>query len=183
MILNITMENIDVDIDGISLPKVIKRSLEKRGKKGINHRYVESIKEIQILCSNCKKWNPVYRLENGEWVDVNKTYWTSKTKDTKENYFGAYCNECRRIIKHINDNVNLSANTNVKQEDTNSTKPLETYVAWSEKAGGVPQNISLTKENDIYLKLYGVLNNMKKNQLINQIIAKYREENPVRPIN
>jgi len=91
--MDLKLKDRDVLIEGIALPMPLQISLEKRGKTVVNHRYVEAVKELQIYCSKCCKWNPVYKLVNGAWIDKNQTYKLCNAGKDKE-YFDTYCSQC-----------------------------------------------------------------------------------------
>lgn len=169
------LDNKEIKIEGLSLPKSIQIGIDNRNDNGNNHIYENG--EIKVLCSKCKHYHPVYRLEGGQWKDINKTYWVSKTRHTKEEYFGTKCTKC---YKNKEKKAEKEAKTvEIVPFVENKSNKEGDYLPHSKKNGGVQQTIFLTPELDMYLKLYGVLKGTKKNELINQIIAKFKEENPI----
>src|SRR5699024_1819641 len=130
--------------------------------------------ELRVLCSKCKQYHPVFRLEDGQWVDINMTYWVHKTRDRKEKYFGTKCISCYK-------NKAEKAGKTLVIAPTIENKPKKEgeYLPHSKKNGGIQSTIFLTPELDMYLKLYGVLKGTKKNELINEIIAGFKEKNPI----
>ncbi|WP_108671785.1 hypothetical protein [Peribacillus acanthi] len=181
--MDIKLKDRNILIEGLILPKPLQISLEKRGKTVVNHRYDEYAKEMQVFCSSCNRWHSVYKLENGEWVDINQTYKLCN-KGKPNEYFDTYCSQCYEIKKNkIGTNaVGKEAGEKamaVGNDKVNKSGEVGQYVPWSEKAGGIQQTIFLEPGLDIYLKLYGVYHNKKKNQLINEIIAEFKAKNPI----
>lgn len=179
--MDLKLKDKDILIDGIVLPRSFQISLEKRGKTAINHRYMEDVKELVIFCSNCCKWHSVYRLEDGTWIDINQSY--KLCNAGKEiAYFDTYCSQCY-ANRHKKDGAKkLDKEVKEVKEDKESVTKSEEevqYLPWSEKAGGIQQTIFLEPGLDMYLKLYGVYQNKKKNQLLNEIIAEFRAKNPI----
>lgn len=181
--MDLKLKDKDILITEATLPRSFQISLEKRGKTAVNHRYMEDIKELQIFCSNCCIWHPVYRLEDGAWIDINQTYKLCNAGKERA-YFDTYCSNCysNRHIKgdtsKVVKEIGLKA-VAVSEERVKKLEGNEKYLAWSERAGGIQQTIFLEPGLDMYLKLYGVYHNKKKNQLINEIIAQFKEKNPI----
>ncbi|MEI0739011.1 hypothetical protein VQ056_24260 [Paenibacillus sp. JTLBN-2024] len=179
--MDLKLKDKEILIGGVGLPRSFQISLEKRGKTAVNHRYVEDVRELQIFCSNCCSWHPVYSLVNGEWVDINQTYKLCN-KGKHNEYFDTYCSHCY-AIRHIKDETKTvekkAGAVAVNKEDVTKSGEGGEYLPWSEKNGGIQQTISLAPELDMYLKLYGVFQNKKKNQLINEIIAEFKSKNPI----
>lgn len=169
------LDNKEVKIEGLDLPKSIQIGIDNRNDNGNNHIYENG--ELKVLCSKCKEYHPVYHLEDGQWVDINKTYWVSKTRDTKEKYFGTKCIKC---YKNKEQKAEIESKKVVIAPTVESKTTKEgDYLPHSKKNGGIQQTIFLVPELDLYLKLYGVVNGTKKNELINEIIAKFKDENPI----
>lgn len=169
------LDNKEMKIEETSLPPAIQIGIVNRNDDGNNHIFENG--EIKVLCSNCKQYHPVFRLDNGQWKDINETYWVSKTRGTKESYFGSKCIKCyeegkKKAKKVIKESEPLP----IIEE---ATKQRGEYVAWSKKNDAVQQTIFLIPELDLYLRLYGIINKTKKNELINKIIAKFKEEHPI----
>ncbi|MFB6468687.1 hypothetical protein ACE38V_18140 [Cytobacillus sp. Hz8] len=179
--MDLKLKDKDIQIEGVSLPLPYQLSLEKRGKTVVNHRYVEDVKELQIYCSNCCKWHPVYRLVDGAWIDINQTYKLCNAGKERE-YFDTYCLQCYSN-KHKKENTEVAekeaGNAMKKKERVAKSVEESQYLPWSEKNGGVQQTISLAPDLDLYLKLYGVYHNKKKNELLNEIIAEFKAKNPI----
>ncbi|RYI28280.1 hypothetical protein EVU96_13955 [Bacillus infantis] len=169
------LDNKDIKIEGISLPEAIQIGIDNRNDDGTNHIFENE--EVKVLCSKCKQYHPVFRIDNRQWKDINKTYWVSKTRGTKELYFGSKCIKCYEEGKKKSKKVKKEIEPLPIMEE--ATKQIGEYVAWSKKNDGVQQSIFLIPELDLYLRLYGIINKTKKNELINQIIAKFKEEHPI----
>lgn len=181
--MDLKLKDKDVLIGGIGLPRSFQISLEKRGKTAVNHRFLEGVEELQIYCSSCNRWHPVYRLEDGTWIDINQTYKLCNAGKERA-YFDTYCSHCysNRHIKGETSTVVKEAGTMlVAVNKEKATKPGEEgqYLPWSERAGGIQQTIFLSPDLDMYLKLYGVYHNKKKNELLNEIIAEFKAKNPI----
>ncbi|MBO1513520.1 hypothetical protein [Metabacillus bambusae] len=185
--MDLKLKDKDVLIRGISLPRSFQISLEKRGKTAVNHRFMEGVEELQIYCSSCNRWHPVYRLENRTWVDINETYKLCNPGKERE-YFDTYCSQCY-TNRHKKDGVKtLGKEAGVVGEKEEIAEDKERvsesgeevkYLPWSEKAGGVQQTIFLAPDLDMYLRLYGVYHSKKKNELLNDIIAEFKSKNPI----
>jgi hypothetical protein len=181
--MDLKLKEKDVQIESIALPMNFQISLQKRGKAVVNHRYVEDIKELQIYCSSCNRWHPVFKLENGEWVDINKTYKLCNAGKERE-YFDTYCSQCYLRKTSRGDAKQVEKEAEEETVGVNGGKDTKLgeegeYLPWSQKSGGIQQTISLSPILDKYLKLYGVYHNKKKNQLINEIIAEFKTKNPI----
>lgn len=179
--MDLKLKDKDVHIEGVALPLPYQLSLEKRGKTVVNHRYVEDVKELQINCSSCNRWHPVFFLDNEEWVDINKTYKLCNAGKERE-YFDTYCLQCYQIKKNKYDAstvVKESGDVAENKEKVEKSGEEGQYLPWSGKNRGVQQTIALAPDLDMYLKLYGVYHNKKKNQLINEIIAEFKSKNPI----
>jgi hypothetical protein len=182
--MDLKLKDRDVLIDGVVLPLPLQISLQKRGKTVVNHRYVEDVKELQIYCSSCNHWHSVYRLEDGAWIDINQTYKLCNAGKERA-YFDTYCSHCyanRHIKKDDTNTVVKEAGAKavaVSKEKVTKSGEEGQYLPWSERAGGIQQTIFLAPDLDMYLKLYGVFQNKKKNQLINEIIAEFKNKNPI----
>ncbi|NRG28122.1 hypothetical protein HRF69_13440 [Bacillus circulans] len=181
--MDLKLKDKDVLIEGVALPMPLQISLEKRGKTAVNHRFLEGVEELQIYCSSCNRWHPVYRLKNGAWIDINETYKLCNPGKERE-YFDTYCSHCysNRHIKGDTSTVVKEAGAKaveVSKENVTKSVEEEQYLPWSEKAGGIQQTIFLEPGLDMYLKLYGVYHNKKKNQLLNEIIAEFKAKNPI----
>ena len=170
------LNNKEIKIEGLALPESIQIGINNRNDNGNNHIFENG--EIKVLCSKCKQYHPVFRLENGQWIDINTTYRVSIQRDTKEEYFGTKCTKCyqegRKKSKKDLEIVESQPSNKGK-----TPKKVGEYVAWSKKNKGVQQTIFLIPELDLYLKLYEVTNGIKKNELINQIIARFKDEHPI----
>lgn len=166
----------DIKIEGISLPQAIQIGIDNRNDDGTNHIFENE--EIKVLCSKCKKYHPVFKFDDGQWKDINETYWVSKTRGTKEYYFGSKCNKCYEEGKKKTNKVLPELEPLPILEEV-STQQIGEYLPWSKKNKGVQQTIFLMPELDLYLRLYGIMNKTSKNKLINQIIAKFKEEHPI----
>ncbi|NRD76622.1 hypothetical protein HPT25_03840 [Bacillus sp. BRMEA1] len=182
--MDLKLKDKDILIEGIALlPFPYQLSLKKRGKTVINHRYAEDVKELQIFCSSCNHWHPVYRLENGEWVDINETYKLCNAGKERE-YFDTYCMQCYSS-KHKKEDTDITEKgavektVAVRKEKVTKQGEEGQYLAWSLKNGGIQQTIALEPELDMYLKLYGVYHKKRKNQLLNEIIAEFKAKNPI----
>lgn len=167
--MELKLKDKDVLIEGIALPMPLQISLEKRGKTVVNHRYEEDVKELQIYCSSCNHWHPVYRLENGEWVYINKTYKLCNAGKEKE-YFDTYCSQCYEKKKNKDDKKAVEKEQVIIEENVNESNVKEKRIQ---------QTVFLYPDNDMYIKLYSVFHNKKKNQLINEIIAEFKLKNPI----
>lgn len=180
--MDLKLKDKDVQIGGIALPLPFQISLEKRGKTVINHQYKEDVKELQIYCSNCCKWYPVYRLVDGAWIDINQKYKLCNAGKERE-YFDTYCLQCYQIKKNRDnaDTVVEEAGPKAVAVSKERVKSGEEgqYLPWSEKNGGVQQTISLAPDLDMYLKLYGVCHNKRKNELLHEIISQFKDKNPI----
>lgn len=169
------LDNKEIKIEGLDLPKSIQIGINNRNDNGNNHIYENG--ELKVLCSKCKQYHPVYRLVDGQWKDINKTYRVSIKRDTKEEYFGTKCTKC---YENRDKNIkNESKTVVIAPTVANNPKKEGDYLPHSKKNGGVQQTIFLVPELDLYLKLYAVMTGTKKNELINQIIAKFKKENPI----
>lgn len=169
------LDNKGIKIEGLDLPKSIQIGIDNRNDNGNNHIYEDG--ELKVLCSKCKQYHPVYHLVDGQWEDINQTYWVSKTRDTKEKYFGTKCITC---YKNKEEKPKKEPQT-VENVPVVEEKPKKEgdYFEWSEKNGGIQQTIFLTPDNDKYLKWYAFVNDKRKNQILNEIIAKFKAENPI----
>lgn len=181
--MDLKLKDKNILIDGIGLPRSFQISLEKRGKTAVNHRYMEDVKELVIFCSNCCKWHSVFRLEDRAWIDINQTYKLCNAGKERA-YFDTYCNHCysNRHIKSDTSTVVKDVGAKaieVSKEKVTKSGEDEQYLPWSEKVGGIQQTIFLEPGLDMYLKLYGVFHNKKKNQLLNEIIAEFKTKNPI----
>ncbi|MBN6185695.1 hypothetical protein JQN58_01690 [Aneurinibacillus sp. BA2021] len=179
--MDLKLKDKEILIGGIGLPRSFQISLEKRGKTAVNHRYVEDVKELQIFCSSCNNWHPVFKLDNGAWVDINQTYKLCNAGKERE-YFDTYCLQCYSS-KHKKEATGKTEKVLVdvlenKEKVAKSVEEVQ-YLPWSEKNGGVQQTIFLSPDLDMYLKLYGVYHNKKKNQILNEIIAEFKAKNPI----
>ena len=178
--MDLKLKNKDILIDGIGLPRSFQISLEKRGKTAVNHRYIEDTRELQIYCSSCNRWHPVYRLEDGAWIDINQTYKLCNAGKERA-YFDTYCSHCYSN-RHKKDGAEIAdkgTGETFESKEENSKPTKDGYLPWSERAGGIQQIIFLSPDLDMYLKLYGVYNNKKKNELLNEIIAEFKAKNPI----
>ena len=181
--MDLKLKDKDTLIESVGLPIPLQISLEKRGKTVVNHRYVEDTKELQIYCSSCNRWHPVYWLEGEAWIDINQTYKLCN-KGKNNEYFDTYCSDCysNRHIKSDSSTVVKEAGTMlvaVNKEKVAKPREEGQYLPWSERAGGIQQTIFLSPDLDMYLKLYGVYHNKKKNELLNEIIAEFKAKNPI----
>ncbi|MED3575858.1 hypothetical protein [Cytobacillus praedii] len=181
--MDLKLKDKDILIEGMALPMPLQISLDKRGKTVVNHRYIEDEKKLQIYCSSCNIWHPVFKLDNGTWVDINQTYKLCNVGKERE-YFDTYCLQCYENKKNKDDTKTIKLGGVAKALTVNKEKVTKSgeggeYLPWSEKNGGIQQTISLAPELDMYLKLYGVFQNKKKNQLINEIIAEFKSKNPI----
>ncbi|WP_075980119.1 hypothetical protein [Bacillus massilinigeriensis] len=169
--MDLKLKDKDVQIEGVelSLPFPYQISLEKRGKTVVNHRYVEDLKELQIYCSSCNHWHSVYRLEDGAWIDINQTYKLCNAGKERA-YFDTYCLNCYEIKKGREDKKTV-------------VQEIVVVVGNKEKRNDgidrIQQTVFLYPDNDMYIKLYCVFHNKKKNQLINEIIAQFKDKNPI----
>lgn len=166
--MDLKLKDKEVLIEGVALPMPYQISLKKRGKTVVNHRYVEGVRELQIYCYSCHKWHSVYNLENGEWININETYKLCN-KGKHAEYFDTYCLKCYAIRNKI---------------DTKTVGKEQVFMAENDKESNVKkeriqQTVFLNPENDMYIKLYCVFHNKKKNQLINEIIAQFKDKNPI----
>ncbi|MGK4042951.1 hypothetical protein AB0Y20_11745 [Heyndrickxia oleronia] len=165
----------NIKIEGLSLPKSIQISIDNRNDNGNNHILVNG--EIKVLCSKCKQYHPVFKLANGQWLDINRTYWVSKTRDSKEEYFGTKCTKCYKNRGKMDGREPKKVESVPIIED-NPKKEGE-YLPHSKKNGGIQQTIFLEPANDEYLKWFAFVNKKRKNKLINEVIAKFKENNPI----
>lgn len=166
----------EIKVEGLSLPKAVQIGIDTRNDNGNNHIFENGV--IKVLCSQCKKYHPVFQLKAGEWADINETYWISKTRGTKEPYLSSKCIKCyEKNLKKPKKEKKTVEIVSVAEEK--STKKEDEYLPHSKKNGGIQQTIFLTSDNDKYLKWFAFVNNKRKNELINQVIAKFREENPI----
>jgi hypothetical protein len=163
----IKLDDENIKIESLSLPKEIQVSIGIRNSGGLNHIFEE--KEIKVLCSRCKEYHPVFRLGDGNWDYVNKTYWQSKNKKDKQSYFGSKCTACYK-----NQNLKKEQYKNDYQQRLKELEPTVTR-----KGGGIPHSIVLSPELDMYLKLYCVTNKVKKNKLINILLEEFKQANPL----
>nr|WP_259548288.1 hypothetical protein [Heyndrickxia oleronia] len=167
--MDLKLKDKDVLIEGVALPMALQISLEKRGKTVVNHRYVEDLKELQIYCSSCNHWHSAYKLEGGAWIDINQTYKLCNAGKERA-YFDTYCLNCYEIKKGREGKKSVVQETVVdvgNGEKRNDGKDR------------IQQTIFLNPENDLYIKLYCVFQNKKKNQLLNEIIAEFKAKNPI----
>lgn len=161
-----------IKIEGLALPNSIQIGINNRNDNGNNHIFENG--EIKVLCSKCKEYHPVYRLEDRQWKNNNKTYRVSIQRDTKEEYFGTKCTQC---YKNKDKQTNNLIETGILAPTVK--KGEGEYLPHSKRNGGVQQTIFLVPDLDLYLKLYEVTNGIKKNELINQIIAEFRGKHPL----
>ncbi|MTT31484.1 hypothetical protein GMB86_05550 [Terrilactibacillus sp. BCM23-1] len=176
--MDLKLKNKDVLIEGIALPMPFQISLKKRGKTVVNHRYVEDVKELQVLCPSCNQWHLAYKLDNDGWEDINQTYKLCNKGKTNE-YFDTYCLQCYKTQNKVKDDSRIENRVAESNEKDAKSREEGQYLPWSEKAGGVQQTIFLAPDLDMYLKLYGVYHSKKKNELLNDIIAEFKSKNPI----
>jgi hypothetical protein len=176
--MDLKLNDKDVSIFGLTIPQTFQTSLRKRGKSAVNHRYEEKTSELQVKCSTCQLWHSVYKLKDEAWEGINQSYRVCNAG--KQNaYFDAYCNHCySKKDKHDNQTTEDDGKSENKEQELKSISD-KSYLPWSEKMGGKQSSIFLFPEHETYLKLYGVLHNKRKNQIINEIIARFMEENPI----
>lgn len=167
--MDLKLKDKDVLMEGVALPLPLQISLEKRGKMVVNHRYVEDVKELQIYCSSCNNWHSVYRLGNKEWVDTNKTYKLCN-KGRQNEYFDTYCSQCYAKRNNKDDIKAVEKETGVMEGDAQKG---------NDGKERVQQTVFLIPDNDMYIKLYCVFHNKKKNNLINEIIAEFKTKHPI----
>lgn len=167
--MDLKLKDKDVLIENVIFPKPYQISLEKRGKTAVNHRYVEDIKELQIYCYSCNHWHSIYKMENGQWININQTYKLCNAGKEKE-YFDTYCSQCYKKKKNKDDAKIIEE----EQVDTEGNAE-ESQV----KEKRIQQTVFLYPENDLYIKLYCAFQNKKKNQLLNEIIAQFKAKNPI----
>ncbi|OLN21215.1 hypothetical protein BTO30_16175 [Domibacillus antri] len=166
--MDLKLKDKDVLIEGVALPIPLQISLEKRGKTVVNHRYVEDVKELQVLCSSCNQWHSTCNLEGGAWVDINKTYKLCN-KGKHNEYFDTYCLQCYESKKNKDTKI-------IEQEPVVMAEIEEKCNVGKER---IQQTVFLYPDNDLFIKLYCVFQNKKKNQLINEIIAEFKANNPI----
>lgn len=177
--MDLKLSDRDISIFGLNIPQIFQTSLRKRGKSAVNHRYEEKTRELQVKCSTCQLWHSVYRLEDGVWESINQSYRVCNA-GKEDAYFGAYCNQCNsKKTKQDNTNNENNGESEIKEQVLDSVSN-KNYFPWSEKRGGKQSSVFLLPELESYLKLYGVLHNKRKNEIINEIIARFKEENPIK---
>lgn len=154
-------------IEGLELPQPYKISLSKRGKTVYNHRYLEDARELQVQCSNCKKWHSVYKYEINQWIDINKNYKVCNLGKATQ-YFDSYCNNC--YSSKINKNEVIRNNIEMKEV------PVP---AGGINADRIQRTVFLSKENDLYLQLFSIEHKGKKNAILNEIIDEFRKEHSI----
>lgn len=164
----IKLDDENIKINSLKLPTEIQVSIGNRNSGGLNHIFEE--KEIKVLCSKCKEYHSVFKLVDGNWKDVNKTYWRSKTKKDNQFYFGSKCTTCYK-------NKSIKTGKQLSSLKKNPLKEHEFTV--SRKDGGIPHSVVLSPELDMYLKLYCVTNRVKKNKLINALLEEFKQANPL----
>lgn len=154
-------------LEGLDLPLDIQVSIGNRNNGGLNHIFENG--EIKVLCSKCKQYHSVFKLVDGKWEDVNKTYWQSRSKKDNQSYFGSKCTACYK-----KQQIRVEERHDVIQSRLKEFEPTV-----SKKGGGIPHSVVLSPELDMYLKLYCVSNRVKKNGLINALLEDFKQANPL----
>lgn len=162
-------------IGGIELPKSIILSLEYRGKRNCNFRFNNITRLLEVRCSKCNSWFSVYELKDNGWVDINDgAYWVSRKETTNELYFGSKCSHCHRLVKEDKTKEETQKKDTCNSDSVNDISKKNVNNNVQNKKDRVQQTISLSKENDKFLRIYPIAVGQRKNDFINSLLDSFR---------
>jgi hypothetical protein len=95
---------IDDNGDRVNVPQLVAKSFNR-------HRYVNSTKELQMQCVDCKKWITIMKNIDNKFVDTHDEGVVDKifTRDRQGFYFSNRCLKCKEKLTVTKENnpVNL----------------------------------------------------------------------------
>lgn len=90
--------------DRVDVPHLVSKAFNR-------HRYINSTKELQMQCVECKTWYTIMKISDNKFVDVHEESSVDKvfTRDRQGFYFTNRCLKCKDklAINKENNQVNL----------------------------------------------------------------------------